>query len=426
MTPHPSTPGRAARAFLLLLAAGACGPRPGPTGGSGHDPAGDGQPVGTGDVAATPGTDVTPVLGVPLGGTPALVAEALGLPPPEPSAPAAPPGEPPVELELAVAGITGLLEVRFHEGRASDFSFRATGADATETAYRALAARAAEELGPGAATRCESEDGIPFPEYLATGHGRLETEWRGGPRSGQVALQGSFAVDGTLQLRAFFARPDLLPPLEDFARGPGRTPRVAGCAAANRPALPRAAKQTAAACTVDLSGAPPAAVLDLPFGADRAAIEAQLGRPFEEDHGRFSTPFEVAGVPGRLHVQFYAGCLATLMFLAEGEAAAPESYLAVRDWARTTPLGPGDGVRCVSEAGVEERAYIAAGFGLRATNWRDGEPLEGSLWLSRHWSGEPGTQIVFEAAYLPLRPYAPQYDFAGAGPPGRRPGTQGP
>lgn len=411
---------RIACSSLLALAVGACGPRPGPTEGAGTDPAGDDPPIGTLAGAGSPTADLPLVLGVPLGEPPAAVAAALGLPPPESAAAASPTQRDALETDVVLAGVPGRLTVSFHERQACSLSFATTGADATEAAYRALAARVAEDLGPGNATRCESEDGIAFDSYLATGHGRLETEWRGGPRTGSVSLRGAFAANGSLRLEAFVALPDLLPMPEEFVRGPHATPRLAD-RRATRPSFPFATKQAAAGCTADLSGAPPASLLDLPFGADRTAIETKLGRPFEDDHGQLSVAYEVAGVPGRLHLRFWAGCLAVLMFMVDDEAATPANYLVLRDWARTTALGPGDGLRCLSEAGIDEREYIAAGFGLRATNWHGGEPLDGRLWLHRPWSGEPGAQISFEADYRPLDPYAPQYDFDGAGPPGGRP-----
>ncbi len=405
--------------FVLatLLAVGACGPRPEPAAGTGTAPTGGRDPA---DASAPLSTEANSILGVPLGGSPAQVAEALGVPPPDRPATDEPTGHGPIELAFVMAGVTGRLAVHFHEERASDFTFETTGAAATEAAYRALTARAAEDLGPGAATRCESEDGIPFDEYLATGNGGLRTEWRGGPRSGELALTKDYPQNGALRIRAFFAWVELLPPMEDFVRGPDTAPRVAGGPAA-RPAPARAAKQAPAGCTVDLSGAPTASILDLPFGADRAAIETQLGRPFEEDHGQLFLPHELAGVPGRLHVAFYDGCLAVVMFLVDGEAATTANYLALRDWARGTMLGPGDGFRCLSEAGADEHEYIAAGFGLRATNWRGHEPLDGSLWFHQAWSQGPGRQIVFEADYLPLRGHAPEINFSGDGAPGPRP-----
>lgn len=409
------TPGLA----LWLLAAAACGPRPGPNGGAASGAtendlsAGGARLAGTG---ATAQQGLVPVLGVPLGGSPTDVADALDLPPPGSRSGDDPAAAETIEADLVVAGLAGRVSVRFHQGRASDLSFDVTGPAATEAAYRALAARAADDLGPGAATRCESEDGVPFDEYLRTGNGLLETAWRDGPIRGEVQLDNGFAAGGSLQLHAFFAVPDLLPPPEDLVRGPQAAPRPAGWT--------RAAKQAPSGCRVELAGAPAAVILDLPFGADRAAIEARLGRPFEDEQGDLALPFELAGVPGRLHAAFYDGCLAVLLFVVEGEAATPASYRRLRDWARETPLGAGDGFRCRSEAGVEEQAYIEAGFGQRATQWRGGDPLEGSLWLHRAWSGEPGTVIVFEANYRPLRDHAPQIDFAGPGP--GRPRSGGP
>lgn len=424
MFARSSPPGAVAGLALGLLVAATCGPRPGPNGGGGGSTTGGGpagEPAGRAATNAA-SLDAPPaILGVPLGGTPAEVAAALGLPLPEPPTAGESPPLEPLEADLVVAGVPGRVSVRFHEGRASDFSFDVTGAAATEAAYRALAARAAEDLGPGAATRCESEDGVAFDEYLRTGNGRLSTEWRGGPGVGEVQLDNGSAADGSLRIRAFFAVPALLPPAEDLVRGSQGTSRRAA-----RPARLLAAKQEPAGCAVDLSGAPPASILGLSFGADRAAVEAALGRAFEEDHGELSAPHEIAGVPGRLHARFYDGCLAVLLFVVEGEAATPAGYGALRDWARGTALGPGEGFRCLSEAGVEEQAYVEAGFGQRATHWRGREPLEGSLWLHRAWSGEPRAQIVFEADYRPLRDRAPQIDFAGGTEPASRSSVSAP
>jgi hypothetical protein len=398
---------------LALSLVAACGTRaPEPAGTPAPAPATDGGPA-----TAEPGIPHATVFGFPLGGTRAELAAArpdVALPADDGSGLSVPP------TTVMIEGLAAQVGVELVDDRLVSVGIDITGPAATEESYRKLQARAVADLGPGHATRCESDDGIPFDEYMLHGWGGLRSEWRDPPFAvtGELALTKDYGPEG-LRLHGMFVVPRLLPadefPYDDLVRGEKRL--ASGCRD-DLPAAPHLDRGTAAkdadACTVDLSAAPAAALLGLPFGASRADVEQELGRPLEDVGllGRNLFTQDVEGVPVQVHLAFYDGCLAVVMFVAGPGPATMDNYRTLRAWARTTALGAGDALRCFSEDGTPDEEYVAAGFGFIRTIWRGGEPLEGSLRLERSYETAGELQIVFEADYLPLRGHAPQIDFA--------------
>jgi len=390
---------------LVVLALGAfaaCGNRaPEPAGPAETPPA---ETIAPETGAPQPATTV--VFGVPLGAPAEDVrAACLGG---ESLAPAGAPESAQARWATTLEGIPVDLQLTFARdapNRLALLTFDLTGDAATEANFRTLAARLRADLGPGHATRCESEDGVPFDEYMANGWGGLKLEWREPPfdYSGELALTKDYGPSG-LRLRGFFIVPGLLPD-PDFADD-----SVQGTfGRADKPAA--AAKQAAEECTVELSGAPGATILGLPFGASQAAVEQLLGEPLTREHGELSVPRTIEGVTGTVYLAFYDGCLAVVMFMAGAEGATVENYRKLRAWAQPV-MGPGEGVRCVSEDGVPDEEHIGEGYGYMHTGWRGTPPLDGSLRLERSYAELGRLQIVFEADYLPLREHAPQIDFA--------------
>jgi hypothetical protein len=291
------------------------------------------------------------------------------------------------------------VSLSFADDRLFAFSLDVGPDAASIDAYRALQAKARTDLGPGHATRCESDGGAPFEEYMAHGQGGLRTEWRDPPLlfTGELALTKDYVGEDKLRIRGFFSVPSLAPPVDDYLFD-----GVEG--------VLEGSKQ-AAGCTVDLSNAPPATLLGLPFGAPRAQVEQLLGRTLADQGLSLSHPGDLEGIAGTFHVSFYEGCLAVLMFVSDPAPATAANYHKLLEWARGT-LGPGDALRCISEDGAPDEEHIAGGFGFYATVWRGNPPLDGGLRLERNWNEPRASQLVFEADYLPLREYAPQIDFA--------------
>jgi len=328
-------PLRTARGLVVLAlgAFAACGNRAPEPAGPAETPPVETTAPGTGP--AQPPTTV--VFGVPLGAPAEDVRAACAgwsrWRPPAPRKGAQ------AHWATTLEGIPVDLQLTFapdEPKRLALLTFDLIGDDANEANFRTLAARARTDLGPGHATRCESEDGVPFDEYMANGWGGLRVEWREPPfnLSGELALTKDYGPSG-LRLRGFFLVPGLLPDPEfadDSVQGTfGR---------ADQPAA--GAKQAAAECTVDLSGAPGATILGLPFGASQAQVEQMLGVPLTDEGGYPSTPHTVEGVSGTLHLGFYDGCLAVVLFIAGPEGATVESYRKLRAWAQPV-MGPGKG-----------------------------------------------------------------------------------
>jgi hypothetical protein len=387
---------------LVLGVVAACGNRsPEPAGPAETAPV-EATVPGTGDAR----TSTTVVFGVPLG-APArdVFAACPGLAALLPEGGAA---SSQARWTTTLEGIPVELQLTFAPDapeRLALLTFDLTGDAANEANLRALAARARTDLGPGHATRCESEDGVPFDEYMANGWGGLKVEWREAPFrfAGELALTKDYGPTG-LRLRGFFIVPGLLPDpdfADDSMQGTfGRLERRAA-----------AAKQATEECTVDLSGAPGATILGLPFGASQEQVEEMLGAPLRREAGELSIPRTIEGVSGTVYVAFYDGCLAVVMFIVGPDAATVENYRTLRAWAQPV-MGPGEGVRCVSEDGVPDEQHIGEGYGYMHTGWRGTPPLDGSLRLERSYAELDRLQIVFEATYLPLREHAPQIDFA--------------
>ena len=412
---------------LVLGAAVACGNR---------SPEPAGPPAMPPGEEATPAQDAqlptTTVFGVPLG---AAVADVLAACPglPAPST-VGNDGGTQARWTTTLEGLSVELQLTFSPERLALLTFDVTGEAANEASYRTLAARAVADLGPGHPTRCESEDGVPFDEYMAHGWGGLKVEWRDPPFAftGELALTKDYGPSG-LRLHGFFAVPGLLPTPDDFADDSiqgtlGRLEPSCRDAAPRGRSMPRAAFPAAAkqetGCTVDLSGAPGATILELPFGASQAEVERALGVPLTRENGSLFFSRTVEGVPGKVHLGFYDGCLAVILFIAGPDGATVENYRKLRDWARST-MGPGEGVRCVSEDGTPDERHIGAGYGYMHTGWRGTPPLDGSLRLERSYEALDELQIVFEADYLPLREHAPQIDFAEEEAGRMRPGPGG-
>ncbi|MBI5489356.1 MAG: hypothetical protein HY905_18635 [Deltaproteobacteria bacterium] len=437
-------PGNTVHLVLAALAfAAGCGPRTAEPAAGTSTTAGaaTSQPVD----ATSPADSFTvaTVFGVPLGADAETIATACpGLAPaPDPAALS----RSTMAWTTTVEGIPVEINISWESGRVAVVALDLVGEAATEANFRTLQARAQADLGLGHSTRCESEDGVPFDEYLAHGWGGLKIEWRDPPFAwtGELALTKDYGPEG-LRIRGFFVVPSLLP-ADDFAdegfvdgvvgtTTRTFTARAAGGPAPNRtagfrprlgPAQPRAeargsdmvgyspvgdAKQSAE-CTVDLSAAPGATILGLPFGASQKQVEEILGRPLTSANSELYFLRDVDGTPGRVHLSFYDGCLAVVLFLVDGDAATADAYRRLREWSRI-PMGAGDGVSCTSEDGVPDEEHIAAGYGYLHTGWRGGEPLEGSLRLERSYSERGGLQLVFEADYIPLREHAPQIDFS--------------
>ncbi len=338
------------------------------------------------------------VFGLPLGAPTAQVAAAFpGLEvrplPDRPGAGAA-------NVAATIENIPATVGLSFADDRLFAFSLLVELDAASIDAYRVLQAKARADLGPGRATRCESDGGAAFEEYLAHGQGGLRTEWRDPPLffAGELALTKDLGSEDKLLIHGYFSVPSLAPPVEDsFFDG------VEG--------VLEGSKQ-AAECTVDLSHAPPAAILGLPFGASRAQVQQLLALTLADLGFSFSYPGELEGAAGTFHLSFYDGCLAVVMFVSDAAPATTAGYHKLLEWARGT-LGPGDAMRCVSEDGAPDEEHIADGYGFFATVWRDNPPLDGGLRLERNWNEPHAAQIVFEADYLPLREYAPQIDFGG-------------
>jgi hypothetical protein len=378
-------------ALALLLAS--CGPANPPTAQTAETP----PPTSSTDAGA-PAPDLPlVVLGLPLGATMAEVVAAFpGLEvQPLPDRP----GSGAANLATTIEDVPATVGLSFADDRLFALSLDVAPDAASIDAYRALQTRARTDLGPGHATRCESDGGAPFEEYLLHGQGGLRTEWRDPPLlfTGEIALTKDYGGADKLRIRGYFSVPSLAPPADDFLFD-----GVEG--------VLEASKQ-AAECTVDLANAPPATLLGLPFGASRAQVEQMLGRTLTDLGLSLSYPGELEGVPGTFHVAFYDGCLAVLMFVSDSSPATTANYRKLLEWARGT-LGPGDALRCISEDGLSDEEHIADGFGFYATVWRGNPPLDGGLRLERNWNESRASQIVFEADYLPLREYAPQIDFA--------------
>jgi hypothetical protein len=348
------------------------------------------------------------VLGFPLGATLADVTAAFPGLQVQPIADR--PGSGAANLATTIENVPATVGLSFADDRLFAFSLDVGPDAASVDAYRALQAKARTDLGPGHATRCESDGGAPFEDYMAHGQGGLRTEWRDPPFlfSGEIALTKDYGAQDKLRIRGYFSVPSLAPPAEDFF-----SDTVEG--------VMEGAKQ-AAGCAVDLSSAPTATILGLPFGASRAQVEQLLGRTLADLGLSLSDPGDLEGVAGTFHVSFYDGCLAVLMFVSDPAPATAASYHKLLEWARGT-LGPGDALRCISEDGESDEEHIAGGFGFYATIWRGNPPLDGGLRLERNWNEPHASMIVFEADYLPLREYAPQIDFADQALRGALPGT---
>jgi hypothetical protein len=390
---------------LVVLALGAfaaCGNRAPEPAGPAETPPVETTAAGTG--AAQPPT--TAVFGVPLGAPAEEVRAAC--PGWEPLLPAGAPESAQARWTTTLEGIPVDLQLTFAPdapNRLALLTFDLIGDAANEANFRTLAARARSDLGPGHATRCESEDGVPFDEYMANGWGGLKLEWREPPLnlSGELALTKDYGPSG-LRLRGFFLVPGLLPD-PDFAYDSvqGEFGRLEQRTAA--------AKQATDECTVDLSGAPGATILGLPFGASQAEVERMVGGSLTREHGELFLSRIIEGISGTLYMAFYDGCLAVVMFIVGSEGATVENYRKLRAWAQPV-MGPGEGVRCVSEDGVADEQHIGEGYGYMHTGWRGTPPLDGSLRLERSYEELGRLQIVFEASYLPLREHAPHIDFA--------------
>ncbi|MBI5502488.1 MAG: hypothetical protein HY907_19750 [Deltaproteobacteria bacterium] len=408
---------RTALTFAALLIAAACGPRTGEPSATAVSAGGATTTVPDGDAASTdPSRTVTTIFGVPLGAEAETLAAACpGL------APAADPAALTSSMKAWTTVVDGIpieLKISLESGRVAVVALDLVGEAANEANYRALQARAQADLGPGHSTRCESEDGVPFDEYLAHGWGGLRIEWRDPPFAwtGELALTKDYGPEG-LRIRGFFVVPSLLPPTdfadEDLVQGAAATPPVLPlslrlCASARK--FPSRSAKQSVECTVDLSAAPHAAILGLPFGASQKQVEEILGRPLTSANGEVYFIRDVEGTPGKVHLGFYDGCLAVVLFLADGPNATVDAYRRLREWSKTA-MGAGEAVRCFSEDGASDEEHIAAGYGYLHTGWRDGEPLEGSLRLERSYSERGGLQLVFEADYLPLRGHAPVINF---------------
>jgi len=412
----------------VLALAAACGPRT-------AEPAA-GTSTTTGPAASAPADPTSPadsltvatVFGVPLGADEAaLQAACPGL------APASDPAALTSSTSAWTTTVDGIpieLKISLESGRVAVVALDLVGEAANEASYRTLQARAQADLGPGHSTRCESEDGVPFDEYLAHGWGGLKVEWRDPPFAwtGDLSLTKDYGPEG-LRIRGFFVVPSLMPPTDFADEGlvegaraapPVLSPSLRLCVSARacpersrRGSLPRAAKQSAE-CSVDLSAAPGATILGLPFGASQSQVEEILGRPLTSANGELYFLRDVEGTPGKVHLSFYDGCLAVVLFLADGPDATADAYGRLREWSKVS-MGEGDGVQCCSEDGVPDEEHIAAGYGYLHTGWLGGSPLQGSLRLERSYSEFGGLQLVFEADYQPLRAHAPDIDFSPDG-----------
>jgi hypothetical protein len=305
------------------------------------------------------------------------------------------------EISLDVDGVTVPLQLRLHRERLYSVSFRLGGAGATIDAYRTIVAQVEAGLGDGASTRCESEDGVAFEQFVATGQGALRTEWRDAQIVGDVSFSRSYEPTAPFEIRGYATAARLAPPCvpDDTVCGEkeGASRTVAG--------------NDASGCSVDLSAAAPASVMGLAFGAPRAEVEAALGQTLGSDSWwGAGLPREIAGAAGRLRLDFYDGCLAVVGFQTDDGVATVDAYRAAQAWARSE-LGPGAAFRCVSEEGVPDMQHVEAGRGSFHTRWRGGEALEAELRLEALYGTREAPRIVLEVSYLPLRPHAPRIDF---------------
>jgi len=303
------------------------------------------------------------------------------------------------ETALEIEGVPTSVGLYYYDDRLYMITFAVVGAAATVEAYRSLVARLEADVGDGASTRCESEDGVPFARYLTEGRGYLITDWADDRVTGRISASrfggapGSLGVRGALSFRRFAPICDV----EDLV-----------CSAP--PASQK--KETARGCTVDLSTAPPASLMGLRFGSSRTEAEAALGLPLDEGGVYPTAPMTIDGVQGQLHLGFYDGCLAVIMMTVHGDGATIDAYHALQTWASdASRLGPGDAMRCVSEEGVPDPEHIASGRGSLNDQWRGDGPVEASLRLEALYGRREPSEIVFQASYLPLRDHAPQIDF---------------
>lgn len=246
----------------------------------------------------------------------------------------------------------------------------------------------AEALGPGLRSRCESEDGVPFDRFLADGWGSLSVEWPEGPvrarlRLSQLGGSPEPQIDLSLEHAALY-REYLrsLPEDEGLVRG----------------VIGGAGKEERAGCTVDLSSDEPASFLGVRYGASIDDVVAVQGGAL--DSSRLTVSREVAGVPSTVVFGFYSGCLATVLVLVE-ETDDPER--AYRALGRLASEAAPEAVRrrCESERrdGPPETSLD--------TLWLGTSPLDGHL--TQGWSED--VAVSLELSYVPLRPYAPRYDF---------------
>lgn len=307
------------------------------------------------------------------------------------------------EAALDVGGVAVPLQLSLHRGRLYAVSFRLGGAEATIDAYRAIVAHLEAGLGDGASTRCESEDGVAFEPFVASGQGALRTDWRDAEIVGHVSLSRSYAPAAPFEIRGSATAPRLAPPcdVEEF---------VCGEAEKGEPAGPEEARPSGG-CEVDLSAEQPASVMGLAFGSTRDQVEAALGRTLAPDPWwGAALPWEIEGATGALRLAFYDGCLAVLVFQSDDGVATLEAYRALQTWARGG-LGPGSAFRCVSEEGVPDPQHVAAGHGSFHTRWRDDDGIEAALRLEAIDGPREAPRIVLEVSYLPLRSHAPRIDF---------------